>query len=128
MDVMADDRDARIAQLEAENAALRDERTATAEVLRAIAGSPHDLRGVLDTIAESAVRLVHADSGTLLRLDEGRLRPAAAYGARAQDAFESFRAGLSPNAGAALSRGSIAGRAMLDRRTVHVPDVAAAVE
>src|SRR5262245_18336940 len=75
---MADDRDARIAELEAEVAALREREAdavkrahraeaaqaesverlaATGEVLRGIASSPTNLRHVLDAIAEMARRL-----------------------------------------------------------------------
>jgi len=63
---MADDRDARIALLEAENAALRAEsavhvawrsealkrETATSEILRVVASAPSDLQHVLAVVAE----------------------------------------------------------------------------
>ena len=58
---IADDRDARIAQLEVELAAARQreaearaQKSALAEVLRVIATSPTSLQRVLDTITESA--------------------------------------------------------------------------
>ena len=74
---MADDRDARIAELEAENAALREEtvslrhrettlveqQTAAAEVLRLVASSPTDLQRVLDAIIAMAVELCDALGG-----------------------------------------------------------------
>jgi two-component system, NtrC family, sensor kinase len=79
---MADERDARIAQLEAELAAVRADRdalagevhrlrpalaealeqqTATAEVLRVIASSPTNLKSVLDATVASALRVLDVD-------------------------------------------------------------------
>jgi PAS domain S-box-containing protein len=53
MDVMADDRDSRIAHLEAELRQAREQEAATAEVLRSIASAPASLHTVLDTLVRS---------------------------------------------------------------------------
>src|SRR4051794_9459894 len=80
---MADDRDARIAQLEADVARLssqlersrdeastaRAEQAATAEVLRVIASSPTDLPQVLARLTTTAVRVCGADAGSLYQAD-----------------------------------------------------------
>src|SRR5262245_13987573 len=92
---MADDRDARIAQLEAENAALRErdsdlrnevqhvrsalsealaQQTATSEILRAIAASSRDARPVLDDVLESARGLTHSSAALVFRRDDDHLR------------------------------------------------------
>ena len=75
--MIVDDRDARIAQLEAElrltraeNATLREQHTATADVLRVIASSPTDLQPVLEAIVASAKRLTRSTNGQLV-LREG---------------------------------------------------------
>src|SRR4051794_22560898 len=92
---MADDRDARIAQLEAEIGEARAElqrsnvergmaqerQTATAEILRVIAGSPGDVRPVLDAIAENAARLCGSQDAMIFRVDGDVMRPMANFGA-----------------------------------------------
>jgi signal transduction histidine kinase len=124
---MADDPYARIAELEAElrqarteSATLRDQQTATAEVLRVIASSPADLQIVLDAVAQNAARLCEADDALIWRLDDGIMRRAAAHGpiGTTQHAF-------TPGP---PTRGSAIGRAILDRTTVHVHDMAAESE
>jgi hypothetical protein len=49
-------------------------RAAISEVLRAIAGSPHDLQPIFDTIIGSATRLCRANTGTLRLCKEKGLR------------------------------------------------------
>ena len=91
--------------------------TATAEVLRVIATSPTDLQTVLDAVAERAARLCEADNAQIYRPDGGTLRLVASHG----------RIGRIAD-GSAITRDVVNGRAILDRRTVHVPDLKAALD
>jgi GAF domain-containing protein len=97
------------------------QQTATADVLKVISRSTldgkRDLESVLETLLESAIRLCGATRGHVYRYDGEFLRFAAAYGA-----WPGFRAWLEANP-LRPSRGSIAGRAALDLRVCHVPDV-----
>jgi signal transduction histidine kinase len=98
-----------------------EQQRATAEVLRSIAASPTNLQGVLQTIAETARRLCGADAATVRRL--------------VGDMFEGMAVdapSLAPDLRAMIqstqerypvSRESIGGCALLERRTVHVPDI-----
>jgi len=104
----------RIAQLEAENQALRAQQTATGEVLRAIASSPTDPRPVLDAVAENAARLCEANDAMILRLEGTHLRSVASYGP--------MRPMLEPKV---VNRGWVNGRALLERRTIHIHDIVA---
>ena len=93
-----------------------EQQTATSEILRVIASSPTDLQPVLDAVAESAARLCGASDANI-RLREGDgLRSVANYGPLPVVAVFS------------VSRGSATGRAVVDRRTVHVDDLAAESE
>ncbi len=97
------------------------QQTATADVLKVISRSTldgkRDLESVLETLLESAIRLCGAARGHVYRYDGEFLRFAAAYGA-----WPGFRALLEANP-LRPGRGSIAGRAALDLRVCHVPDV-----
>src|SRR5215510_8613660 len=95
--------------------------TAMGEVLGVIARAPGDLQQVLDAVAESAARVCRATEVRVFRLEGDKLRRAAMVGRlRASDY------GVSPDL--PLSRGSVSGRAILDRRSIHVTDLAAEIE
>jgi hypothetical protein len=60
---------------------LIEQQTAISEVLRAIAGSPHDLQPIFGAILDSATRLCRADIGSLRLSEESGLRRVAMRGA-----------------------------------------------
>ena len=96
-----------------------EQQTATSEVLKVISRSTFDLRPVLETLTENAVRLCGADMGSIYRFDGERLNHALSYNATPELIEFLDRNPIAPG------RYSVAARAALERQTIHVPDVLA---
>jgi GAF domain-containing protein/CheY-like chemotaxis protein len=116
-------------QLQARNAELSDaleQQTATGEILRVISASPTDLQPVLETVVRAAARFCDARDVILFRADGGVLRGAAQFGPFTEAMAR--RAGGIEGVFVPLDRSSVSGRAVVDRRTLHVDDLAAEPE
>jgi len=94
-----------------------EQQTATSEILRVIASSPTDIQPVLDVVAENAARLCEATDAAIWRADGENLQSVAHYGPVLQ---------LQPQR--PLNRGWPTGRAVVDRQTIHVHDIAEEIE
>ena len=70
----------------------------------------------MQTLAESAARLCDASDAQIFRIGGDAFRLAASHGP------------LGPARPVPVTRGSVIGRAVIDRQTIHVRDVAAAVD
>src|SRR5262249_15877325 len=109
-------------ELEGKNAAITEaleQQTATSDILRLISSSPTDLRPVFQGVAETAARLLQADNAQIFQV-EGRLfRNTASHGM-----LRAFESDEMPS----ISRGLVTGRAIIERRTIHVHDLLAEVE
>jgi GAF domain-containing protein len=95
-----------------------DQQTATSKVLEVISRSAFDLQAVFETVVESSVRLCGADRAFIFRFDGELLRMTAALNNASQE-WREYLAQHPTRPG----RDSAAGRAALERRTVHIPDV-----
>jgi two-component system, NtrC family, sensor kinase len=111
--------DQSVEELRRELAAAREQQAATSELLKVIGRSTFDLKPVFEALADSAVRLCEAERSLIYRLDGDRLRVAASHNATAE-----VLAFLERNP-MHLARASAAGRASVERRTIHIEDVLA---
>jgi signal transduction histidine kinase len=96
-----------------------EQQTATSKVLEVISRSAFDLQAVFETVAESSVRLCGADRAFIFRFDGELLRVAATF-----NASRELREFVERNP-IRLDRHSASGRAAVERRTIHIPDVSA---
>ena len=94
-----------------------EQQTATAEILRVISSSPTELQPVMNAVAESAARLCEAANAVVWQRDGERLRVVASHGGLPMARTE-----------LTISRQSVGGRAVIDRRAVHVEDLAEALD
>ena len=95
----------------------REQQTATAEVLKIISTSPTELRPVLELVVRSAARFCEADDVSIFELDGQDMRMAAHWGSVPH--LEILEIGFR----FPCTRGSVAGRTVLDRKPIHVIDL-----
>ena len=95
-----------------------EQQTATSEILRVIASSPTDIQPVLNVVAENASWLCDANDAIIYRLESDHIQPVAHNGP-----VPALRNYHRP-----LSRGLTVGRTIIDRKTIHIHDVAAEIE
>jgi len=98
-----------------------EQQTAISEILRVISSSPTDVKPVLQAVAERAAHLCDAPFTYVVLVEDNQVRPVAVYSTHAnspghEDPTE--MKGPFP-----LTRQLIVGRAVMDRTTIHIPDI-----
>ena len=104
----------RFEELQREFATSLEQQKGTSEILRVISSSPTDIQPVLDTIAENAARLCDASDAQILGVEGDILQLMASHGPLPSSEIRP------------ISRQVVSGRAVIDRQTIHVHDLAAA--
>jgi transcriptional regulator with GAF, ATPase, and Fis domain len=112
------DRETEVARLTRELNEALERHTATTEILKIISASPTELQSVLEVVVRSAARFCQANDATIYELDGQDLRIAAHWGTVPQEVGIRFP----------CVRGQVAGRAVLERKPVHVIDLQAEAE
>ena len=92
-----------------------ERQTATSEVLRAISSSPTNLQPILDILVERAARLCGAADAQLFLAENDHMREVATFGRMKR---------ISSEVPLPVTRGTINGRTILERRVTLVSDTA----
>jgi two-component system, NtrC family, sensor kinase len=108
---------AKSTRLAATLAEALEQQTAASEILRVISRSPSDVQPVFEAVLTSVAHLCGAPDVALLLVEGDELRLVAGVGPFYQSLPSELRI--------ALTRGSVATRAVIDRTTLHVHDLAA---
>ena len=95
-----------------------EQQTATSEILRVISRSPTDVQPVFDAIVQSATRLCDAAFGAAFRFD-GQRQTFVAHQSATPGELEILRGNYPRPA----TRGAATGRAIVDRRIIHIRDI-----
>ena len=97
-----------------------EQHAAISEILQVISASPSDVQPVLDAVADRALKLCDAADATIFLVEGDKLRTAARFGSmRVYSPLGSFMP---------LTRGSVSGRAVIDRAVIDMEDLATAAE
>jgi GAF domain-containing protein len=107
------------ARLTRELSDAREQQAATSEVLTAISRSTFNLRIVLDTLLQSAVRLCEADQGTVAQRKGDTYYRSVSYG------FSPVYLNYVKDIPVKPGRDTGTGRALLEGKVIHIPDVLA---
>jgi signal transduction histidine kinase/HAMP domain-containing protein len=91
-----------------------EQQTATAEILRVISSSPTDIQPVLDAVAENAAHICAAAEAHIRLIEGDTLRAVARFGT----------APLGVPDVIPFTRDFPAGRSIIERRTIHIEDLA----
>jgi len=94
-----------------------EQQTAVSEILHVISGSPGDVARMLEVVAQHAVKLCESGEAGIFLSEDNQLKFAA--GCQTGETFNTSEA-------IPLSRGSVLGRAVIDREILHIVDLAAA--
>jgi signal transduction histidine kinase len=96
-----------------------EQQTATSEILGVIASSHTDVQPVLDAVAERAARLCDANDVQIFQLEGDFHRRVASFGPLpAPELTELFP----------VNRNMVSGRSILERRSIHVHDLATEID
>ncbi|HLO28336.1 MAG TPA: GAF domain-containing protein [Anaerolineales bacterium] len=90
-----------------------EQQTATSEILGVIASSPTDIQPVLAAVAENAAHLCDSEDCAIFRVDRDLMILAAHYGDEETASFGTTYP---------INSESIMGRAIIEKRILHVPD------
>ncbi|HEX5807825.1 MAG TPA: GAF domain-containing protein, partial [Anaerolineales bacterium] len=95
-----------------------EQQTATREILSIIAENPTDIQPVLDAVAQQAARVCNSYDAVITRIEGEKYRIVAHWGPVPVQTENSLNE-------IPLNRDTVTGRAMVDKKTIHVHDLLA---